>query len=69
MEQLNQEIAEIENSTKRNGHNAHHPLDMQLDGNNVGGGNEDATMESQSFTIPSQTADWFDMDTIAEIER
>lgn len=32
-------------------------------------GANDATMESQSFTIPSKTADWFNMDTIAEVER
>jgi len=26
-------------------------------------------MDSQSFTIPSMTADWFDLDAIAEVER
>ena len=32
-------------------------------------GANDATMDSQSYTLPSKTADWFDMDTIADIER
>lgn len=53
-EQLNQEIAEIGNSTKQ--------VDF-LEGAN------DITMESQSFTLPSKTADWFDLDKIAEIEK
>ena len=58
---MNQEIAEIENSTKQK--NLGHPLDDN------GAAMNDATMESQSFTLPSKTADWFDMDTIADIER
>ena len=32
-------------------------------------GTDDVTMESQNFTMPSETADWFDIDQIAEIER
>lgn len=51
---MNQEIAEIGNSTKQ--------ADF-LEGAN------DITMESQSFTIPSKTADWFDIESIAEIEK
>ena len=43
----------MENSTKQ--------VDL-LDGAN------DVTMESQSYSLPSKTADWFDMDSIAEIE-
>ena len=61
-EQLNQEIAEIENSTKKS---LVHPLDIAMEGN----GANDATMESQNYSLPSKTADWFDMDSIADIER
>lgn len=63
-EKLNREIAEIinANSTKYAGR---HGLDVGM----LGDGANDATMESQSFTLPSKTADWFDMDTIAEVER
>lgn len=60
-EQLNQEIAEIENSTKDKGFG--YTLEGNLEGAN------DVTMESQSFTLPSKTADWFDLDTIADIEK
>ena len=32
-------------------------------------GEDDVTMESVNYSIPSATADWFSMDDIAEIER
>ena len=61
-ERLNREMAELENSTKLKSNFA-------LVGDGLADGTNDATMESQSFSIPSMTADWFNMDTIAEVER
>ena len=61
-ERLNREIAILENSTK-------HKTNFTSLGEAIMDGTNDATMESQSFSIPSMTADWFNMDTIAEVER
>ena len=61
-ERLNREIAILENSTK-------HKTNFASLGEAIMDGTNDATMESQSFSIPSMTADWFNMDTIAEVER